>query len=74
MLLSIIHIGNSRGIIIPKSILLQLKLESYVDLTIENGKAVLSEPVKATESNDLAGPTMMEFWANQKEADVWSNL
>jgi len=46
MLVSIIQIGNSRGIRIPKSILQQLKIEEQVELEIHD-KEILLRPIKA---------------------------
>jgi antitoxin MazE len=44
MLVSLIQIGNSRGIRIPKSILQQLKMEGMVELEVHN-KEILLRPV-----------------------------
>jgi antitoxin MazE len=38
-------IGHSRGIVIPKSVLAEVGLESAVELTIERGAIVLRKPV-----------------------------
>jgi antitoxin MazE len=37
-------IGNSRGIVIPKPLLIQAGLETAVDLTVEGGVIVLRKP------------------------------
>ena len=47
MRIRIANIGNSRGIILPKSILKQVKLETELNLEVENGKIILSPPVKS---------------------------
>ncbi len=44
MLVSVIPIGNSRGIRIPKSILQQLKIEEKVELEIHD-KELLLRPI-----------------------------
>jgi antitoxin MazE len=41
---SVIRIGNSRGIRIPKSFLVECGIEESVDLTVEDGRIVLSAP------------------------------
>jgi antitoxin MazE len=41
---SVIKIGNSRGIRIPKSVLVACGIEDSVDLSVEDGKIVLSAP------------------------------
>ena len=38
--------GNSRGIILPKPLLSQLKFENEVDLEVERGALVLRRPRK----------------------------
>ena len=45
MLISIIPIGNSKGIRIPKNVLEQLKIEDKVELEI-HGKDILIKPVE----------------------------
>jgi len=45
MKLSIIPIGNSKGIRIPVSVLNQCQIESKVDMLVENGRIILI-PVK----------------------------
>ena len=44
MHVSIRPIGNSRGIVIPKPMLVQLGLEDGADLTVENGALVIRKP------------------------------
>ena len=44
MLVSIIPIGNSRGIRIPKSILQQLNIKEEVDMEVHD-KAILLRPI-----------------------------
>jgi len=45
MLLSIVQIGNSRGIRIPKAILEQCNIRDQIDLEVEAGRIIL-EPVR----------------------------
>jgi antitoxin MazE len=42
MLAAIIKIGNSKGLRIPKAILEQCKMDAMVDLTVENGKLIVT--------------------------------
>ena len=44
MLLSIVPIGNSKGIRIPKAILEQCNIRDQIELEVENGRIIL-EPV-----------------------------
>ena len=39
---SIVRIGNSRGLRIPKALLEQVGIAEAVDLTVENGRLVVS--------------------------------
>ena len=44
---SIRRLGNSRGVIIPKPMLLQLGLEAEAELTLENDAIVIRRPRQA---------------------------
>jgi antitoxin MazE len=41
------RIGNSQGVVLPKPVLAQAGLEDEAELTVENGRIVLSKPVAA---------------------------
>jgi len=45
MLVSIVQIGNSKGVRLPKAILEQLQISEKIDLEVENQQIVL-KPVK----------------------------
>jgi len=45
MKVSVVPIGNSRGVRIPKAILDQCHIENEVELEVEDGRVVL-EPIK----------------------------
>ena len=45
MLLSVVPIGNSKGIRIPKAILEQCNIRDQIELEVENGRIIL-EPVR----------------------------
>jgi antitoxin MazE len=51
MLINIIHIGNSKGIRIPKSILEQCHIENKVDMEIEDDKIILKPIVRNPRRN-----------------------
>ncbi len=42
MLVAIIKIGNSKGLRIPKAILEQCKMDTMVNLTVEDGKLIVT--------------------------------
>ena len=46
MKVSLIAIGNSRGIRLPKAVLEQCGFGDTVELTVERGKVVLAQPAK----------------------------
>jgi antitoxin MazE len=46
MLVSVVPIGNSKGIRLPKTILEQLKVSDKLDLEIENQRIILSPLTK----------------------------
>lgn len=50
MLIAIRRIGNSKGIIIPTSILAQLGLETEADVSVVDGAMVLRLPAKPNRS------------------------
>jgi antitoxin MazE len=46
MLVSVVPIGNSKGIRLPKTILEQLKVSDKLDLEVENQRIILSPLAK----------------------------
>ncbi len=50
MRIAIRQIGNSKGVIIPATMLLQAGLEAEAELSIEEGALVLRQPAKALRS------------------------
>ena len=55
MIVSIVKIGNSRGVILPKSIRSLVGLSSdTVDLSVENNTIVISPINKKTKNSDKA--------------------
>lgn len=75
-------IGNSRGIVIPKPLLIEAGLEHAVDISIENGVIMLRKPVNtarqgwAEAAQALAqrgeDQLVMGEFANDNDADlVW---
>jgi antitoxin MazE len=64
MLVSVIPIGNSRGIRIPKSILQQLKIEGEVELEVHD-KEILLRPINKKPRENWA----QEFGKMHENAD-----
>jgi antitoxin MazE len=46
MRITIRRIGNSKGMIIPNAMLVQLGLENEAEITVEDGALVIRPPVK----------------------------
>lgn len=49
MRIDVIKIGNSRGVILPKSILAQCHIDAAVDLRIENNTIIIQSTKKPRE-------------------------
>lgn len=64
MLVSVIPIGNSRGIRIPKSILQQLKIEGKIELEVHD-KEILLRPINRKPRENWA----QEFVKMHENAD-----
>jgi len=74
---SIIKIGNSRGIRIPKALLEQLSLDKDVDLEVKDGSIILT-PVKSSTSvyNDELSMSLpaLSDWNDPREDQAWASL
>jgi antitoxin component of MazEF toxin-antitoxin module len=78
MVTSIITIGNSRGIRIPKPILEESGLENEVELQVKKGEIrIIPAPTK----NKLAESTLLlsekalaEDWNKPEEDEAWKSL
>ena len=51
MKLSVVQIGNSKGVRLPKTILNQCNIQNEVDLEVENGKIILYPITKKSRIN-----------------------
>ncbi len=74
---SIIKIGNSRGIRIPKTLLEESGIEESVDIKLKSGTIVIS-PVKkdANTYNDeyLMSLSSLKDWNDPREDEAWASL
>lgn len=74
---SIIKIGNSRGIRIPKALLEQTKIKESVDIKLESGAIVIS-PIKADEPGYnyeyLMSLGALQDWNDPREDEAWESL
>ncbi len=61
------QIGNSRGIIIPAPLLAECEIEDEIDLSVENGRIVIT-PVKPLRDG------WFDNFKSEKDADAWAEM
>ncbi len=61
------QIGNSRGIIIPAPLLTECEIQDEIDLTVENGRLVIT-PVKPARAG------WVDHYEQAQDADAWAGL
>lgn len=74
---SIIAIGNSRGVRLPKAALEEAALPEAVILQVEPGKITIAADPDAyviTEESLMAEPTLLRDWNNEDEDEAWKSL
>ena len=64
---SLRQIGNSRGIIIPAPLLAECKIQDEIELTVENGRLIIT-PVK------LAREGWFDDYHPDRDADAWEGI
>ncbi|MDO8576909.1 MAG: AbrB/MazE/SpoVT family DNA-binding domain-containing protein [Candidatus Daviesbacteria bacterium] len=78
MITTIIEIGNSRGIRIPKPILSESGLGEQVELQVKRGEIrIVSAPVKAKSAENtllLSERTLAADWDRPEEDKAWASL
>ncbi|MGI8419622.1 MAG: AbrB/MazE/SpoVT family DNA-binding domain-containing protein [Candidatus Levyibacteriota bacterium] len=78
MITTLIAIGNSRGIRIPKPLLNESGLGDEVELQVKKGEIrILPAPVKVTSINDtlvLSEKTLGTDWNKPEEDEAWKSL
>ncbi|MBI2600169.1 AbrB/MazE/SpoVT family DNA-binding domain-containing protein [Candidatus Daviesbacteria bacterium] len=77
MITTIIAIGNSRGIRIPKPILSESGLEDKVELKVKKGEIrIISAPTKGTPETTalLSEKTLETGWNRPEEDEAWASL
>lgn len=73
---SIIKIGNSRGIRIPKKLLEETKLYNEADIAVEKGTLVI-RPIKSSAVDEgvmLSYSALAKEWDTPEEDDAWKDL
>lgn len=74
---SIIKIGNSKGVRIPKPLLEESKLSDKVDLKVRNGKIIISsdkESVSRANEEALLSEAALSDWLRPEEDEAWKDL
>ena len=78
MITTIISIGNSRGIRIPKLLLEESGLDNEVELEVKKGEIkIVSAKIKKTIVNDtllLSEKSLGTDWNKPEEDEAWKNL
>lgn len=77
MITSIIAIGNSRGIRIPRPVLLESGLSNEVKLQVKKGEIKITPaPAKITSSKStlLLSEKALSDWNNPQEDEAWKSL
>lgn len=73
---TIIKIGNSKGIRIPKKLLEEVKLQDEADITINKGALVIrpAKPKKLDEGILLSYSALAKEWNTPEEDEAWAYL
>ena len=73
---SIIKIGNSKGVRIPKALLEESKLRDTVDLSVKNGKIIISSTaeIPIDEGILLSYSALAKEWNTPEEDEAWAYL
>ena len=77
MLTTIIEIGNSRGIRIPKLVLTESGLKEQVELQVKKGEIrIVPAPVNSTSVADtlLLSEKSLADWDRPEEDKAWASL
>jgi len=77
MITTIISIGNSRGIRIPKPLLEESGIGKTVELKVKKGEIrIISLPTKkiSTESSILSEKMLARDWDRPEEDNAWKSL
>lgn len=76
MLTNIITIGNSRGVRIPKPLLIESGIEGKVEMKAKKGKIYLLAVPKASKKNLEArmSEKSLSDWNKKEEDEAWASL
>jgi len=75
---TIIKIGNSKGIRIPKPLLMESGIDTYVNIVVKKGEIrITPAPTPKNDNNlntALSEPALAKDWLNKEEDEAWKNL
>jgi antitoxin MazE len=73
---TIISIGNSKGIRLPKPLLEESGLINEVELKVKKGeiRLVATRPVKNTNTASLSESALAKDWNKPEEDEAWASL
>ncbi|HMS32274.1 MAG TPA: AbrB/MazE/SpoVT family DNA-binding domain-containing protein [Candidatus Saccharibacteria bacterium] len=71
---TIVKIGNSQGIRIPKSLLRTSGLSGSVELKTKKGEIKIVPSKPRANSEALLSEKSLNDWANPQEEEAWKNL
>ncbi|MDQ5884904.1 MAG: Transcriptional regulator/antitoxin, MazE [Patescibacteria group bacterium] len=75
---SIISIGNSKGIRIPKTLLLESGITNQVTISAKKGQititAIVESPISESSSAKMSQQSLAKEWLNKAEDTAWKNL
>ena len=73
---SIIKIGNSKGVRIPKLMLEEARLYDSVELKVENGTVTIRPIYEELSGRDLAllSEASLSEWNDPREDEAWKDL
>ncbi|KKQ89584.1 MAG: Transcriptional regulator/antitoxin, MazE [Candidatus Curtissbacteria bacterium GW2011_GWC2_38_9] len=78
MLTTLVSIGNSRGVRIPKPLLAESGLSDEVELQVKKGEIrILAAPTKSQQVSStllLSEKTLATDWNRPEEEEAWASL
>ena len=78
MITTLVSIGNSRGVRIPKPLLIESGLGDEVELQVKNGEIrILAAPAKSRQVSStllLSEKTLATDWNRPEEEEAWASL
>lgn len=73
---NIVKIGNSQGVLIPKTILKQVGLDKKARMVIEEGmiKIMPKDELSARELAIMSESSLAKVWNDPREDEAWKHL